>query len=168
MSNKQIKNQKRRLYYKKNREKILAGIKEYRVNNREKVNKERRLWYERNKEKELLYQKNYRKRNKDKLGEKKQTIEYKEMIRRNNKKSVAKRRKKKGSVKVEHSVESESYKEIEITDPITGKKITQKVKVTRYKPKTIAPTSIDEEDANEVINKINNSVNCTPIIDIDA
>ena len=64
-------------------------------------------------------------------------------------------------------VESEVYEDIEVVDPNTGKKTIQRVKVTRYKPKIIKPAP-ETGDSDEVINKINDSVNCTPIIDMDA
>ena len=80
---------------------------------------------------------------------------------------MAKKRVKKKSTNISHLVESETYEDIEVVDPNTGKRTTQRVKVTRYKPKTIKPLS-EAEDLDEVINKINDSVNCTPIIDIDA
>lgn len=46
-------------------------------------------------------------------------------------------------------VETEFYEEVEITDPVTGKKIVQKVLVTRYKPigeKVIGNKGLPEEE----------------------
>ena len=46
-------------------------------------------------------------------------------------------------------IESEFYEEIEITDPVTGKKTIQKVKVTRYKAvgeKPVGNKGLPDED----------------------
>lgn len=42
-------------------------------------------------------------------------------------------------------VEREYFEEIEITDPLSGKKFIQKVKITRYKTLSVDKKSITEE-----------------------
>lgn len=48
-------------------------------------------------------------------------------------------------------VEKESFEEIELTDPITGKKFLQKVKITRYKSPMLDKKSIIEELEEDTI-----------------
>lgn len=61
--------------------------------------------------------------------------------------------KTKKSKKKDPRIEEEFYEEIEVTCPNTGKKIKQKVKVTRYKavgPKPVGNKGISEELNEEI------------------
>ena len=46
-------------------------------------------------------------------------------------------------------IEEEYYEEVEVTDPVTGEKITTKVKITRYKsaggPKKVGNKGLEDE-----------------------
>lgn len=52
---------------------------------------------------------------------------------------------KKDKKKKDDSIEKEYFEEIELTDPITGKKFLQKVKITRYKTLSTNNKSVIEE-----------------------
>lgn len=56
-----------KIYYQKNKEKILKRQSEYRKNNKEKLNELRRARYPKNKEKLNEYRRKYYKKNKDKF-----------------------------------------------------------------------------------------------------
>ena len=78
---------------------------------------------------------------------------------------MAKRRKK--NIESSHLIESETFEDIEVTDPNTGETVTVKTKVIRYKSK-VSSAGADEAENIDLINKLNNSVNYIPIVDIDA
>jgi len=67
---KKEKNDYGKEYYKKNREKILKRMIEYRKNNPGKIKEQRRQKYLRNRKKELNYNKEYRKNNPEKIRKK--------------------------------------------------------------------------------------------------
>ncbi len=76
---KRIKRDKK-IYYKKNRDKIIESVKKYRINNKDKVKEIHRIDYEKNKEhyKEIIMK--WRKNNIEKVKEmrKRNTIKYRE------------------------------------------------------------------------------------------
>lgn len=51
--------------------------------------------------------------------------------------------------KEDDNVEEEFFEEMELTDPVTGKKFTQKVKITRYKPVSIKKIKTISEEFGE-------------------
>lgn len=76
-------------------------------------------------------------------------------------------KKKKKSITVNNNIESEYYEDVKLVDPLTKKVTIIKVKIVRYSPKASAPFEEDEEEVIEVVDKLNESVNFLPIIDVD-
>lgn len=65
------------------------------------------------------------------------------------KKTIKKTREKK--TKKDSRIESEYFEDVEITDPVTGKKIIQRVKIVRYKTvKNESAKGVLEEDAEDL------------------
>lgn len=66
------------------------------------------------------------------------------------KKKPTKKTKEK-KIKKDPRIESEYFEDVEITDPVTGKKIIQRVKVVRYKTvKNESAKGVLEEDAEDL------------------
>ena len=70
---------------------------------------------------------------------------------KNAKKKSSKKKTKEKKTKRDPRIESEYFEDIEMTDPLTGKKIIQRVKVVRYKTvKSESSKGVLEEEADDL------------------